>query len=181
MAEPGVGFSFRPEVTGEFTSDRAAPDLLARVERRVRTGLFVPGQLARANYRVSASSRDELEFEAVGFLTAWNIGLNHVRLVRTGPTTTSFHIRFDRWTRYCVIHGALLATGLAVGYGISPSLRAGVALSPGRALFFWCSLGFWGFAWPWLLTALHRPFARKALERILRQESERGTDARSAA
>jgi hypothetical protein len=181
MAEAGIGFSFRPEITGEFTAERAAPDLLARVERRVNTGLFVRGQRSRANYRVCASSPDSLEFEAVGFLTAWNVGLNHVRLVRTGPTTTAFHVRFDRWTRYCVLHGALLAALFAVVYGLSPGLRANVASSPGRALLFWGMVGFWGFAWPWLLTAAHRPFARMALERILREESERGGDTQSAA
>ena len=181
MANSGVGFSFRPEISGEFTTERAAPDLLARLERRVNTGLLVPGQRSRANYRVCASSRDSLEFEAVGFLTAWNIGLNHVRLVRIGPTTTSFRVQFDRWTRYCVIHGALLATLFAVVYGLSPGLRANVASSPGRALLFWGMIGFWGFAWPWLLTALHRPFARMALERILREESEREGDTQSAA
>lgn len=181
MAESGVGFSFRPEVTGEFTSNRATPDLLARMERRVGAGLFIPGQRARANYRVCASSRDSLEFEAVGFLTAWNVGLNHVRLMRTGPTTTSFEIRFDRWTRYCVMHGVLLVTAFTVTYGLSSVLRASVDSSPERALLFWGSLAFWGIAWPWLLTALHRPVARNVLERILREESEREGDTRSAA
>jgi hypothetical protein len=181
MADQRVGFSLRPEVTGEFTSDHAVPDLLARVERRVRSGLFVPGRRDRANYRVCTSSLDSLEFEAVGFLTAWNVGLNHVRLVRTGPTSVSFEIRFDRWTRYCVIHGVLLATGLALTYGLSPLLRANVTSSPGRELLFWGSLAFWGFAWPWLMTALHRPFARVALERILREEMGREGDAKSAA
>jgi len=181
MADQRVGFSIRPAVTGEFTSDRAVPDLLARVERRVRTGLFVPGRRDRANYSVCESSGDSLEFEAVGFLTAWNVGLNHVRLMRTGPTSVSFRIRFDGWTGYCVLHGVLLATGLAITYGLSPLLRANVAASPGRKLLFWGSLAFWGFAWPWLLTALHRPFVRIALERILREESEREGDAKSAA
>jgi hypothetical protein len=181
MAEPGVGFSFRPEFAGEFSSDRAIPDFLARVERRVNGGLLVPGVRARANYRVCASSPDAIEFKAVGFFTAWNIGLNHVRLERTGPTTYCFNVRFNRWTLYCVIHGALLATALVVVYALSPALRATVASGPGRAPLFWGMIGFWGFAWPWLLTALHRPFARQALERILREESERGGETRSAA
>jgi hypothetical protein len=30
-------------------------------------------------------------------------------------------------------------------------------------------MGFWGFAWPWILTALHKPFASRCLERILRE------------
>jgi hypothetical protein len=35
-------------------------------------------------------------------------------------------------------------------------------------LLFWCHVGFWGVAWPWILTALHKPFASRCLERILR-------------
>jgi len=181
MAGPGVGFSFRPEFSGEFVRDRLPADLLARIEWRVTTGLFAPGQRARANYRVVSSSRRSLEFEAADPLTAWNVGLNRVQLVQTGPTSISFHVRFDRWARYCVLHGAILATAFVVAYGFLPGLREDLAASPANAILASCLIGFWCLVWPWLLIALHRPFARRALERILSEESERDAASASAA
>ena len=108
MSDQGVGFSFRPEFTGELTAVRVPEDFFARMERRVTDGLFVSGRRTRANYRVRSSSRDSLEFEAEDFLTAYNVGLNEVELRRAGRDTISYHVRFARWTRYAVLHGALL-------------------------------------------------------------------------
>ena len=165
----GVGFSFRPGFEGAVSVERVPDDFFDRMERRLADGLFVPGRRTRASYRVTAKSADSLEFEAEGFLTAYAIGLNHVRLRRTDRTTIGYQVSFARWTRYAVIHGLLV--GLAVG---APCLLPGVwrevkSYAHGPQYYGGMVL-FWALAWPWLLTAIHRPIASKALERILREE-----------
>lgn len=164
----GVGFSFRPAFEGSVSADPVPDDVFDRIERRLADGLLVPGSRRRASYRVTTRSADSLEFEAVGFLTAYAIGLNHVRLQRTDRTTIAYQVDFARWNRYAVIHGLLV--GLAAGAPcLIPSVWhdvRGYAYGPQVYL---GMVSFWGLAWPWLLTAIHRPFARNALERILRQ------------
>lgn len=173
--------SFKPWFEGELSSDRVPDDFLARMERRVRDGLFVPGSHARANYRVRSSSREALAFEAADFLTAWNVGLNEVELRRSTRSTIAYRVEFRRWALYAVIHGALLGAALAGSYMVFPALRRDVASFANGPALFWGMGFFWALCWPWLLTALHRPFARRALERILREELERGAPTRSAA
>ncbi|HEY6866434.1 MAG TPA: hypothetical protein VI792_04200, partial [Candidatus Eisenbacteria bacterium] len=86
----GVGFSFRPAFEGSVSTDPVPDDFFDRIERRLADGLLVPGSRRRASYRVTTRSADSLEFEAVGFLTAYAIGLNHVRLERTDRTTIAY-------------------------------------------------------------------------------------------
>jgi hypothetical protein len=174
-------FSFKPRFEGEVSSDRIPDDFLARIERRVRDGLFIPGSRVRANYRVLSSSREALAFEAADFLTAWNVGLNDVELRRSTPSTIAYRVGFGRWTRYCVIQGALLGAILAGCYAFIPAMRRDVASFPNGPVIFWGMAIFWTLCWPWLLTALHRPFARRALDRILLEELGRSAPARSVA
>jgi hypothetical protein len=35
------------------------------------------------------------------------------------------------------------------------------------AAIFWGMAAFWGFVWPWLMIALHKPFAKRCLNRVL--------------
>lgn len=165
----GVGFSFRPSFEGAVSVARVPDDFFDRIERRAADGLLVPGERTRAGYRITARSTDSLEFVADGFLTAYALGLNHVRLQRTELTTIAYQVSFARWTRYAVIHGWLV--GLAAG---APCLIPAVwrdvkAYTYGPQIYLSMVL-FWGLVWPWLLTAIHRPFASKALERILLEE-----------
>jgi len=51
-----------------------------------------------------------------------------------------------------------------------PSVHRQIHSYPNGALLFWGMLVFWCVAWPWILTAGHRPFARKALDHILLDE-----------
>jgi hypothetical protein len=165
----GGGFSFRPYFEGEVAVDRVPDDFFERMELRLADGLLVRGQRKRANYRVTMRSAGTMEFEAQGFLTAYAIGLNHVRLQQTGRTAIRYEVGFARWTRYAVIHGWLV--GLLVGAAcLLPGAWRDIESYRHGPLVFGAMILFWALAWPWLLTAIHRPFARKALERILREE-----------
>ena len=175
-----MGFSLRPQFEGEFTIERLPDDFMARMERRVAEGLLQPGQRHRANYGVRSSSRDALEFEAEDFLTAYNIGLNHVELVRTGPATVFYRVDFRRWSRFVTIHGALMGAAATLVL-LVPAVRRDVRSYPQGLVIFWGMVLFWAVVWPRIMTALHRPFASKALERILRDELMRAPHGRAAA
>jgi len=127
-----------------------------------------PGHRARANYRVRHSSHDTMTFEAADFLTAYNVGLNEVELRHEGRRTIRYRVSFRRWNRYAVAHGALLGLILAILSAL-PAVRHAITRYPAGAWLFWGMVLFWGLAWPRLLTAFHRPFARAALERVLRE------------
>jgi hypothetical protein len=165
----GVGFSFRPSFEGQIVTDQVTDDLFDRLERRLDDGLFVSGRRNRAHYRVTNRSPETLEFEAEDFFTAYAIGLNHVTLRRTGRDTISYQVSFARWSRYAVIHGALLGLAFVIA-DMVPPLRHEIESYPIGSTLFWGMVLFWSVAWPWLLTAFHRPFAARALERILREE-----------
>ena len=180
MNEPHPLWSLRPEFEGDLGEDRVPEDFLARFERRVRDGLFEPGNRVRADYRVIASHRGELSFAAGDFLTAYNIGLNEVELRRAGDGTLSYHVRFARWARYVRIHGALLGAGLAAMH-LVPAVRAQIDARPGGEWLFWPLLVLWSAIFPWVLIGIHGTFARRALERILRSElGEAATERRAA-
>jgi len=179
MAGSTMQFSFRPEFEGELSVAQIPGDFFTRFARRVETGLFIPGSRRRANYRVRSSSADSLSFEAEDFLTAYNVGLNDVELQRGGSGTIAYRVSFRRWSRYARIHGGLLGVTMAALY-LVPVLRVQVTTYPAGVALYWGMLLFWSLAWPWLLTALHRPFARMALERLLREELAGGNSKRAA-
>jgi hypothetical protein len=168
-----VGFSFRPSFGGGIQVDQVPEGFFDRIERRLASGWLVPGTRHRANYRVIGKSREAIEFEAVDFGTAYAIGLNHVVVRQVGRNVISYEVTFERWNRYALIHGALLGTLLALVYA-APLVRQRVVSYPHGPWLFWGTLAFWALAWPWLLTAIHRPFAARALDRILRQELSDG-------
>ena len=168
MDDERSGFSFSPEFGGQITLDRVPDDFIARLERRVAEGLMIPGRRTRANYQVQSSSGDGLTFEAVDFLTAYAVGLNHVEVRRRGRNTIAYNVRFDRWSRYVTFHGLALGLALAGAYFI-PAVQRDIQSQPAGPVFFWGMLGFWSLAFPRLMVAFHRPFARQALERVLRE------------
>ena len=174
-----MGFSFRPEFEGDLAVDQVPEDFFERIRRRVEQGLLPATSRTRVDYHVIAQSRDSIEFEARGFLTAYAIGLNHVELRRADPRTISYHVRFDRWNRYAVFHGALIGLALAIAFQI-PATHRDIQKFPVGQWMPWGMLLFWSFIWPWLMTALHRPFARRALERVLTEELAKDPGARAA-
>ena len=167
-----------PEFEGRFAVARIPDDYFQSVARRVKSGLFVPGVRTRAQYEVTRVGSDSLAFRASDLWTAINVGLNEVDLDRDGTTTIRYRVRFRRWNLYAVVLsgviGALLALGWLLGLTRTP------AHGPVGNGIFWTSVGFWGLAWPWILTALHKKPAARCLERILREELQKTAAAASA-
>jgi hypothetical protein len=161
-----VGFSLQPSFEGQVTFDQVPDDVFERIERRLASGLFVPGKRQRAHYRVIAKSPEMLEFESADFVTAYAIGLNHVVLRRIGRDSIAYEVSFARWNRYAVTHAAIIGLVFAIVFAVGLHDR----LDSRASWLFWGFVSFWALAWPWLLTAMHRPFAARALESVLREE-----------
>jgi hypothetical protein len=68
-----------------------------------------------------------------------------------------------------VAHGVLLGVVLAMA-SLHPSLQAQIESQPFGSWIFWSMAIFWSLLWPWILTGIHRGFARRTLEAILLEE-----------
>lgn len=159
---------FIPEFDGQLELARIPDDFIARIRKRVEEGLLLRGNRRRANYAVRSAGSDEITFGAEDFLTAYNVGLNDVSVRRSGAHTVSYHVTFWRWTWTAVAHGAILGLVFLISFLFVQELRRDVAAYDNGPLMFWGIVVFFCLLWPWILTAIHRKFAEKALQHILR-------------
>ena len=159
---------FHPMFAGQLTIDRLPDDFTARLQRRVEEGLFSPGHRGRANYRVRSVDANAITFQAEGLPTTYNVGLNEVSVWRAGPDQIQYHVSYWGWTRIAVMHAAVIGIALTLCYLMMPALRREVSEFPLGPALFWGMVGFWSLAWPWILSAVHRGPAERALRRILR-------------
>jgi|SRR6266850_1131266 len=158
---------FIPEFEGDLELARIPDDFVARVRKRVETGLFLPGTRSRANYSVRSAGRDDITFGADDLLTAYNVGLNDVSLRRQRSNALHYHAKYWRWTWTAVTHGVIMGTIIVICAFVIPDLRRQVDTTPYGLYLFAGLLLFFSLLWPWILTAFHRRFAEKALRRIL--------------
>ena len=158
--------AFMPVFAGRISVAGIPADFGTRLAERVRTGLLVPGSRRRANYTVDSTGRDRVRFRAADLSTAISVGLNDVTVERRDATTITYEVRYWRWTLFCVVLSLLIALSVvAVTFSSGQEIQA---YRYGRQLF-WSYIGFWGVAWPWILTAFHKRFASRCLEGILRE------------
>ena len=160
---------FIPEFDGQLELVRIPDDFVARIRKRVEEGLLMRGIRRRANYVVRSEGRDEVTFGAEDFLTAYNVGLNDVSVRRSGATTVRYHVTFWRWTWTAVAHSAILGLTFLICFLGIERMRRDVAAYAYGPYMFWGLIIFFCLLWPWILTAIHRKFAEKALRRILRE------------
>ncbi len=160
---------FSPEYSGTIEFKALPDDYTDRIARRVETGLLVPGSRRRANYVVRAKSREAVSFSAVGFWTAYNLGLNDVEVRGAGPNRVDYHGSFRRWALYAAINSLALSTVIIIGLLVWPGARDEVSRYSWGWPFIGVLLAFFGLVWPWLLVALHRRLVPRTLERIVRE------------
>ena len=160
---------FSPSYDGTIEIMPLPSDFTDRIARRIENGLLNPGSRRRANYVVRSKSGDAISFSAVGFWTAYNVGLNEVELRRAGPNSIAYHGSYRRWATYVVIQALVVVAAIIFVILVVPSGRDDVA----RYSWGWWYLGallvFFGLVFPWLMVAMHRRFAARALEGIVRQ------------
>ena len=170
---------FAPEFEGEMTFASLPDDFVERIRQRVATGFLCPGVRARADYRVDAADRDQIRIEAHGFLTSYNIGLNEITVRKGGPNRLRYQVRYWRWTWFAVVNSLVPGLIIVLTAACYPEMRSAYTTAPGGLPAVAGILGFFSLVWPWLLTAFHRRFAERALQRILR-ETLAGAPARAA-
>jgi hypothetical protein len=158
---------FIPEFEGDLELTRVPDDFVARVRRRVETGLFQPGSRRRANYSVRSAGRDYITFGADDFLTAYNVGLNDVSVRRRGINSVHYEAKYWRWTWTAVTHAGILGLILVLLALTIPEMQRQIHAAPFGPYFFGGIVVFFCVLWPWILTGLHRHFADQALRRIL--------------
>ena len=155
---------------GSIEFDRLPTDWVERITRRIETGLFTPGSRRRADYVVRSRSAEAVSFSANDFWTAFKVGLNDVELHRAEGNRVAYHGSFNRWAAYAAIQGVVVAGAILLLVLVWPGARAEVERygAWGWPLLIFL-LAFFGLVWPRLLVVMHRRFASRALERIVRQ------------
>jgi hypothetical protein len=163
-----MGF-FSPVYGGAIEMETIPSDFTDRIERRVESGLFIPGSRSRANYVVCNKEADEIRFMANDFVTAYNVGLNDVVLKRSGQHTITYRGKFWRWAIYAAAQALVIATLILLALLAAPGARDQISSYRFGWVYIGVLLVFFGLIWPWILVALQRRFAPRALERIVRQ------------
>jgi hypothetical protein len=158
---------FSPTFGGTVRIRTPRTEFLERVRRRIDAGFLTGEASGRSQYVVSQQTDCKLTFCAGDFMTAINVGLNQVELRIPEDQWLEYEVTYRRWAAYCVALGALLGTALIACFLLMPGMRSDVAAYQGGAVVFWGSVAFWGFFWPWLLIALHKPFAERSLNQVL--------------
>ncbi len=163
-------------VKGTETIHARPQAFIAAFVRRVESGLLSGTPSRRSSYLVTRKSADGLEFRAVDWLTAFNVGLNDVELTISPDGRTQFQIRYARWAGYALALGA--AIGLAFiaifltfdirGYiARHPESRFGGLSTDQNVVLAWAMALFWAFIWPWLLILMHQRPLRRLMKRLI--------------
>ena len=170
MAAPIASFR------GRFVPRTEARAFLAHVARRVESGFLMGRPHFRSRYAIALHAGGELAIRSTDFWTDFNVGLNDISLRVAGDGAIEYRVTFARWLRGSILLCAALVTVLLLlyvlplpaGLSIADRLRHGTpAARTLNQVFFWASMVWWGLAWPWVLAALHRRFAKGLLLRIL--------------
>jgi hypothetical protein len=165
-----------PMVEGTVPIRRPAALFLESFQRRVAAGLLTGGPHSRSNYVVTQAGSDSLHIRAADWWTAVNVGLNDFELQVAAPGLVHYRVRYWRWAGYVLSLGGGLG-GIGLLLLLLADVRSYIAqnsahMIPGLSVdqnlkFAWGMVLFWGFAWPWLLIALHRRPLRRLIERLI--------------
>jgi hypothetical protein len=167
---------FSPQFSGKTRIKSSGAAFLEKMKARVESGLLIGKPHPRSRYAVTSHTQRELAFRASDMKTAINVGLNDAVLRVTSSQEIEYSVTYKRWAAYCVGLGLVIGTGLAATFvwwrtGIEiGAYRLAANLSFGGPIvsaLVWANIAFWSLVWPWLLIAMHKPFARQLLDRII--------------
>lgn len=161
-----------PHFEGRLELDAPCPDLTDQLANRVDAGLLTAGNHSRANYVVTHQDGTGIHIVSNDLWTGINVGLNDVYVSLEGPAGVRYRVTFWTWARYAIGLCAAIAIPLGVAAVVALIVSADAKFDPKRDGLVLANLLFWGFAWPWVLIALHKRPARRSLERILREVAE---------
>jgi hypothetical protein len=155
---------------------RSAPRaFVAAFARRIATGLFPGPPSERARYTVTREGGDSLHFRAANLWTATNVGLNEVELAASGGRVR-YTVRYTRWAVFTLALADTIGV-LLIAFFVLFDIRTYLAQHPASTLPFlsldqnvalaWAMALFWGFAWPWILIAMHKGPLRRLTEGLV--------------
>jgi hypothetical protein len=167
-----------PSFDGHSQIASPAAVFLEGMRARVQSGLLMGKPHWRSRYAVTRYTQQELAFRASDMMTAINVGLNEVILRTAGNRNIEYSVSYARWAAYVIGLGAFLGIVLVLAFLFwdieaqigeyafvaDPVLNRSIGLA-----LFWGLVLFWALVWPWILIVMHRPFARKLLDRIIRE------------
>jgi hypothetical protein len=154
-----------PEYDGRIEVKGLPSDFTDRIENR----LLNWGGHRRANYVMRSKSGDAISF-AAGFWTSYIVGLNDVELRRAGPNSIAYHVSWRPWATFVVIN--YLAVVVAVTIWVIVGMPGWGDNLARQSSFRWNLIAaafLVGFVVPSLFVGMHRLFAARALESIVRQ------------
>ena len=168
-----------PEIQGSLAIQSSAGHFMDAFRQRVASGLLMGRPHPRSNYVVAESAPDRLRVVAADWWTAMNVGLNDVELQPDRPGSVHYRVRYWRWARYAVVGSGLLGL-IGIALLLTVNLRGYIAADPARRMLpglsmdqnygvAWGMVLFWGFVWPWLLIALHKPALRRVVARVVKE------------
>jgi len=162
-------------VDGVATIRSPRPAFLAAFAKRIETGLLGARPFRNRN-AITERKADGLRFRAADWPTALNVGLNDVDLSVTDDGRVRYVIQYRRWSLYVLALSAVIGIALVVALLLLdvPSYIAQhpeskfSSLSIGQNVAIaWALVLFWGFAWPWILIAIHKRPVRRLMDRLV--------------
>lgn len=175
---------FTPKIEGVLPILSSTVQFVAACRRRVAAGFLSGRPHPRSNYQVVEESASMLRIRAADFWTAVNVGLNDVELRLPSSGSLQFKVLYWRWAGYTLgLAGVLGLIGLVLLLTLDVRgyiARNATARFPGLSIdqnlgIAWVMVLFWGFAWPWLLIALHKRPLRRLVERLIRDVDAEAT------
>ena len=167
-----------PQIEGVVPVRSSAARFVPAFRQRVAAGLLLGRPHPRSNYRIVEEGAGLLRVRASDYWTAINVGLNDLELRLPSSGSVQFRVLYWRWASYALaVSGVLGLIGLVLlltldvrGYIARQTVTMMPGLSTDQNLALaWVMVIFWGFAWPWLLIALHKRPLRRLVERLVRE------------
>jgi len=165
-----------PDIQGVVRIHSSADQFVPAFRDRVGAGLLAGRPHPRSNYRVVEAGPSRVQVRAADWWTAINVGLNEIELRLSEPGSVHYRVRFWRWALYAIgLSGILgligvvllLTVDVRVYLGDQPASRLSSLSIDQNLLVAWAMVFFWGFAWPWLLIALHKSPLRRLVARLI--------------
>lgn len=177
---PATGFA---SVQGTVDIQSDPTRFLSAFANRIETGLLQSTAERRNNYVVTRRDGQALAFRAANWWTAFNVGLNDVTLAVSSDGRVRYGISYGRWMGYGLVLCAAFGIGFII-FLLTYDIRAYLVEHPSSQLpglsldqniaIAWAMALFWGFTWPWILTALHKRPLRRLMSRLI-AEVDRAT------
>jgi len=175
-----------PRIEGILPLHSSATAFTRAIRDRVAAGLTAKGS-PRSRYAIVESTPELVRIHATSWPTAISVGLNELDLVFRHSGRVEYQVRYWRWAAYAIgLSGTLGLIGVALLVGFDA--RGYIASHPStqvpgfsidqHVIIAWMMVLFWGFAWPWLLIALHKPPLHRLVASIVSEVDEQAASRR---